>query len=926
MIAVTMEIIGREEELAAVDAFLDGIEEGPSALVLSGEPGIGKTVLWEAGVGLADGTCCLLSHRSAEAEAALSFTGLSDLLAPVFDEVGPLLAPFRRRALEVALLLVEPDDGAPDPRAIGLALLDVLRTLAEQSPVLLALDDLQWLDPSSAGVLQIALRRLEDERVRLLATVRRPSDTASLVGLETSFPEDRRSHLELGPLSLAALRRLLGERIGLELTRPEVARVRAASAGNPFFALEFGRELVRTGTRPSAGQELRVPESLQELLGDRLARLPTETGDVLLEVAALARPTVDVIAEAHGDRQRVVEALEAAVREAVVEVDGSQIRFVHPLLASICYQQAPVWKRRAVHRALAAALPDVEGRARHLALSADGPDAVVASHLDTAGEQAAARGAPVAAGELFELAAELTPDDPALGRRRLVRAAQCHRLTDGDRAAALLEQLLDDVPPGFERADVLFELVSTQRADSDTMIELLGEALVEAEGDDVRLTRILGYRAWIRLFQADVRAALADARASLEKAERVGDPDRIAAAIGGVATAESRAGEFTSGLLERGVEIEERLGLVLEYRESPSVALTRRLIGQGELGQARAILEKMDASAAARGDQRFRGLVAGSLARLEWFAGDWQAAVELVERAAEINEQTNPAHAPAYTGRLRALSEADLGRVEQARASASAALSASEAMFDREWTILIRGVLGRLELMLGDVKAALGYLGQLPGQLLSMGYQDPTAPLWADAIEALVAAGELDQARSVLESYQASAERLGSPWALAVADRCRGLLVAREGDLPAAFAYLERSRAELERLPFLLERGRTLLCLGTVRRQAQQRRAAREALEEALEIFEELGAQLWAERARAEFGRISGRAPASEELTETERRVAELAAQGRTNKEIATELFMGVSTVEAHLSRVYRKLGIRSRAGLAGRLEAVEAR
>ena len=165
-----------------------------------------------------------------------------------------------------------------------------------------------------------------------------------------------------------------------------------------------------------------------------------------------------------------------------------------------------------------------------------------------------------------------------------------------------------------------------------------------------------------------------------------------------------------------------------------------------------------------------------------------------------------------------------------------------------------------------------------------------------------------------------NSSRAGSPWAVAVAARCRGLLAAAEDDLAAALAAFERSLAELEGLPYPFERGRTLLCLGTVRRQAQQRKAAREALEEALAIFEELGARLWAEKARAELARISGRRTTSDELTGTERRVAELAASGHTNKEIAAELFMGVSTVEAHLSRIYRKLGLRSRTELAGRI------
>jgi predicted ATPase len=205
--------------------------------------------------------------------------------------------------------------------------LDLLRALAEQGPVLVALDDLQWLDPASAGVIQIALRRLREERLGLLATVRAGPEAASPVELERTFSDARLVGLTVGPLSLGAVHRLLEERVGLELTRPELARVHEATAGNPFFALELGRELVRTNTRPTPGQALRVPASLRDLLGGRLDRLPTFTGDVLLLVAALARPTVDLVARAHGDEERVIDALEAAVREGVVELDDSRIRF-----------------------------------------------------------------------------------------------------------------------------------------------------------------------------------------------------------------------------------------------------------------------------------------------------------------------------------------------------------------------------------------------------------------------------------------------------------------------------------------------------------------------------------------------------------------------------------------------------------------------
>src|SRR5262249_41480866 len=200
----------------------------------------------------------------------------------------------------------------------------------------------------------------------------------------------RLARLWLAPLSLSALHPLLRERLGLSLTRSELSRVQETSGGNPFFALEIGRELARSEAPPTAARVFRVPESLRELLGGRLSRLPTETGDVLLQVSALTRPTVEVVAAAHGDRAVVREALDTADREGVVQLDESRVRFGNPLRGSICYEQAAPWKRRAVHRALADAVVDREERARHLALAAEGPDAVVASYLEEAASEASA--------------------------------------------------------------------------------------------------------------------------------------------------------------------------------------------------------------------------------------------------------------------------------------------------------------------------------------------------------------------------------------------------------------------------------------------------------------------------------------------------------------------------------------------------------
>ncbi len=860
-------------------------------------------------------TACL-TCRGVEAEASLSFAGLSELLGDVLEEVGSSLVLPRRRALEVALLLAEPGETPLDPHAVGLAVLDVVRAVAERGPMVIALDDVQWLDPASAGAIQIALRRLREEPLGLFATLRLGPELGSPLELERSFPGERLERLTLGPLSVGALHRLLEERLGLELNRSELARVQEATAGNPFFALELGRELVRTNTRPAPGQALRVPDSLRELLGGRLARLPGETLDVLLLVAALARPNVDVVTAAHGDRDRVLRGLEAAVREGVVILDDSEIRFAHPLLASICYEEAPIWKRRAVHRALAGVVSDIEEQARHLALAAEGPDVVVAAALDAAAEQAAARGAPAAAAELYELAVELMPADPPLARQRRVRAADFYRLAGaGERAAVLLEHLLTEVPSGAERSDILFALALTRRGELSGLIELCSGALAEAADDDARSARILALRSWIYLMRADVRAALSDGRAALEKAERVGDPVLLATAIAELARAEGWTAEITPGLLERGLEIEEQLGLELEYNQSPRAVHGRVLARLGEIERARVILGESETKAAERGDERTRGLILGRLSGLEWSAGRLPLALEHAATAVELAELTAPPHTHGFLEGIEALVEADLGLVDEARGSAERALALVGASSEMV-SVPALGVLGRVELALGNLETAGGYLRDLPDRLASQGWNDPTVPVWTDAIETLIALGELKAARGYLEQYEENARRLRSPWAVAGAARCRGLLAAAEGKPTVALEAFDHALAELDSHPYPLERGRTLLCLGTVRRQAQQKKAAREALSEALAIFDDIGARLWAEKARAELARISGRAPASEELTETERRVAELAAQGRTNKEIAAELYMGLSTVESHLSHVYRKLGVR-RAGLA---------
>ena len=472
-------LLGRKAELAQIAAFLEA--EPPAALVLEGEAGIGKTRVWEEGVRMASAPGGrVLAVRAAGSEVQLSFAGLADLLGGVVDEALPGLPAPQRHALEAALLLVEAEGELPDARAVAAGLLTVLRLLSATAPLVLAIDDLQWLDSSSGGALRFALRRLETEPVRLLATVRGSPGGPLPLELERAFGDDRLLRIALAPLSLGTLHELLRARLGLNLPRPALVRVAEVCSGNPFFALELGRELQRRGARPAAGEPLPVPSNLRQLVRDRIARLPARTRLLVLSAAALAHPTVAILAAASGD---AAADLDRAVRGGVLEVEGERVRFTHPLLAAATYSQASASDRRAVHRALARAATEPQERARHLALAATGASEDIAAALDDAAVHARRRGAPDAAADLCEQAIRLTPAKRTTDRYRRTLTAAEYRFLAGDtaRARSLLDDLVAAAPPGPGRARALLLLarIAFVAEGSEAAVALGERALAE---------------------------------------------------------------------------------------------------------------------------------------------------------------------------------------------------------------------------------------------------------------------------------------------------------------------------------------------------------------------------------------------------------------------------------------------------------------
>jgi len=364
-----VELVGREREREAGRRFLAAVPQGAAGLVFRGEAGIGKTVLWRQ---IVDEACGLgyrvLVSRCFQAEMPLGFAALADLLEDVVDEVGDELPTAQRSALGFALRLSDPETGAPDALTVSRGVLGMLRLMAATTPVVLALDDVHWVDPASARVLSFALHRLEGEQVGTLLTHRRTEAEGERIALAATLAEGRLEELELGPLSLGALHHLVRTRLSTALPRATLVRLHEASGGNPMFALEFARALPAS---PSVGT-LPIPGSLRDLVRERLAALPEKVRPLLELVAALGHPSLELLKRAHGGP--VESQLETAVAAGVllVEEDG-RVRFSHPLLASAVYADAGPVRRRKLHRAAAAVATNEEERARHLALAQPDP-------------------------------------------------------------------------------------------------------------------------------------------------------------------------------------------------------------------------------------------------------------------------------------------------------------------------------------------------------------------------------------------------------------------------------------------------------------------------------------------------------------------------------------------------------------------------
>ena len=913
------EIIGREEELAELRRFLDAVDRVPAAFLMEGEPGIGKTALWRAGVDLARARDFqVLTAIPATAETRLSFAALSDLLGAALGDVLPNLPAPQRRALEVALLLEDSPGPPPDHRAVAFAFLSAVRTLARRGPVVVAIDDIQWLDGPSALIVEFAIRRLRDEPVLFLLTLRTGKGSAP-PGLERALPEHGLRRLTIGALSLGALHRLLSERLELVLSRPKLRRIRELSGGNPLFALELGRAVRRGAVRLEPGEPL--PGTLAAVVRDRLLLLPTETRTALLAASALSQPTLALVAAAVGGdpEPRLAPALEAHV----IEREQDRIRFSHPLLASGVYSEAGSAERRALHLRLAEVVPDLEERARHLALGTEGPHADVAAELEQAAERARGRGAFASAAELAELSRRLTPAEMEDRRhRRTVQAAvNAWEAGEGERARELLSEARVTAEPGPKRGEIIYWLGSMQEYEGDRRqaAQLYREARSDAEDDVLLKARAEeGLASALFLLRTDLSEAADHARAAVSLAEQVGDRGMQVAALSEFALVDAVTGgnEWRPTLLQ-GRKLEAETGPV-QTIVSATFTLGVVLTWVDELARARELLSSLLELSEERAEESALPWILAQLCWADFLAGSWEEAGRHAEEGIDLALQADQEPQRVFALGVRALVRAARGDVEGARADAESTLAGAEERGVMMATILGACALGLLELSLERFDAVDRILGPLGARLEAGGVREPGSVRFTpDEIEALIALDRIDEAETLLGILEGQGAQLERASVLAAAARCRGLVSAARGDLEGALVSLEKALVEHERVSMPFEHARTLLALGATRRRARMKRPAREALERALAIFEDLGARLWADKVRAELARIGGRPAATGELTPTEHRIALLAAEGRSNKEIATALFITPKTVGTQLSRIYRKIGVHSRTELA---------
>jgi DNA-binding CsgD family transcriptional regulator len=913
----------RADEFGAITEVLTAVDTFPVGVIVEGAAGIGKTTLWaEAVQWAAAAGFHVLSAQGSPAEARSTFAAAADLLADVDADVLAALPPLQQVALDRILLR---GNGGPatDERVVGTAFLSVIEQLAGEAPVLLAIDDLQWLDVASRTVVSFAARRLK-ANVAMLMSVRTGELDSPDAGswLQLSRP-DALIRIELPPLSLGGLHAVIANKIGRTLPRIAIGRIHQISGGNPFYGLE----LARAFTDDAPGTELKLPGSLAGVVSRRIGDLDVEAAELLLATACASDPTTDLLSEVFDvSTERVLELLEDVETQGVVELRNSRVRFTHPLLANGVYSQASRSRRRAMHRRLAGIVDEPELRARHLALAATTTDAPTLEALDAAAQIAADRGAPGSAAELIDLAIGLGGDTPL----RRIRAAELHFRAGSLTPARLhLQPTIDVLPSGVLRCLALMLLGAVRGYDDDAVgaVEALIQAFHDAEDDtELRLRCVLRLVAGL-VMVGRIGEAVDHARIAMALADRLGVPGLRSQALSVWVTV-----GFVYGLgvdhrsLQTAVELEDPQGDATTWYLASAV---QAMISAwtGELALARTQMLAVQRRMLEGGTEIDVIWAANHLATIDVWSGRFIDADAASRDAVQRAEQMGGRHLLVTAWSWQAEVAAYVGREAEARSAAGHAIAAARQIGASYLVTAPTASLAFLEVSLGNYDSALIVLEPLLAAFDAAHHTEIVLGGYLpDAIEALVALGRLDEAEPLVTALRDNGARLDRAWMSAVGARGWAHLCAARADLDGADEALREALTFHERLPMPFEQARTQLLLGQLQRRQRRKEAAAATLQTAMRTFEAIGAPLWADRARTALARTNVSPGTEVDLTPTERQVADLAASGVKNRDVAAELFISVKTVEANLTNVYRKLGIRSRAQLFAHLNATDAR
>jgi DNA-binding CsgD family transcriptional regulator len=895
---------GRAEEQRVLSTLLERARAaGSGVLVLRGPEGIGKSALLADTVAQAEGMR-VLQAVGVESESRLAFSGLHQLLRPLEDLIPALPGP-QANALRGALGLSS--DGGDDLFLVGAAVLTLLATAAEAEPLLCVIEDAQWLDAASLVAITFAARRLQAERVAMLFAARGCDDVDAVV---TELPE-----LRLEGLDAEASAALIADEATTPLAPEVLNRIIASAEGNPLVLLEM---LLALTDAQRAGREqlpnlLPLTARLEEAFSSRAANLPDD--DQLLLLVAAAESTGEAAVALRAARILGLSAADFETAEAagLLELSEDRVKFMHPLVRSALYQRASFGQRQRVHNALAEIFAqdgEDDLHTWHRAAGTLGPDDQVAAELESSAERAKARGGYASAAKALARAATLTSDSSERGARKLAAARFAVAAGETGTARTLLEDaggLLSDplLLADVEQLRGVLELeLGSGLAAHDIFMSAAGEV---AELDHERAAKLLLEATRAALYVGDRNALVSTAHRAQDLRLRAGETFEltVSAGIGLVWEADGRTGRK---LLDEAIARAESNPRGLEWA-------ARCALQRGDETSARTFSRRE--AELARRDGAVTALVI-SLSRLAFAEILEDRFVSARANAAEglsLASQTGLTNQVGYYRALVGWTAALLGLVDETQREAQAALQLARAS-DGGWTESAASLaLGELELGLGRWADAVTFLGSLT-TTGSPYLERRSAPA---LVLAAVRAGRRDVAAAALEKFERWVARTGSRSQLALIARSRALL-AQGDDATAKFEQALRLHARIPR-PF--EHGRTELLYGEHLRRTGQRRKARQHLRLALGLFSQTGAVLWRERAETEL-RASGetlrRAEATPlgRLTPQELQIARFVATGASTKAVAAQLFLSPRTVDAHLRNIFRKLGITSRAKLAG--------